>query len=133
MAPVRVKNLEQSVTIKASPARVYKTLVDPKEHAKFSGGVAHLVPVPGGAFDHYDGSLSGRVVELKKNERIVLAWRASSWPEGQYSIAQFLLKKSGASTRLEFSQYGIPVSDYAGIVDGWKTYYWAPLKAYLES
>lgn len=132
MAPVKVKNLEQSVTIQAPPSVVYRTLVDPREHARFSGAAAHLTPKPGGPFDHYDGSLSGRVVELVPNERIVLAWRASGWPKGQYSIAQFRLKASGKGTRLEFSQYGVPVSDWDGIVDGWKTYYWEPLKRYLE-
>jgi uncharacterized protein YndB with AHSA1/START domain len=37
-----VKNLRQSVTIRASPHDVYTTLVDPKEHAKFSGAAARI-------------------------------------------------------------------------------------------
>jgi activator of HSP90 ATPase len=128
-----VKNLTQRVTFKASPSDVYKTLLDPDEHEAFSGEPAKLDARVGGRFEHFGGSLSGIVVHLEKDRRIVLAWRASGWPAGHYSIAQFVLKKGGKSTRLEFSQFGIPSSDYADIVDGWKTYYWEPMKQYLEA
>ncbi|MCI4372284.1 MAG: SRPBCC domain-containing protein [Thermoplasmata archaeon] len=132
MHSVAVKNLRQSVTIRSSPHHVYTTLVDAKEHAKFSGAAARLVAKPGGRFSHYDGSLEGFVVHLEKDRRIVLAWRSSGWPAGHYSIAQFVLTKVAGGTRLEFSQFGIPASDFASISDGWRQYYWAPLKEYLE-
>jgi activator of HSP90 ATPase len=128
-----VKNLRQVVTIRASPHAVYTTLVDPKEHAKFSGAAAKMVARPGGAFSLYDASLVGVVVHLEKDRRIVLAWRSTGWPEGHYSIAEFLLTKAAGGTRVEFSQYGIPASDFADISDGWRHYYWAPLKTYLEA
>jgi activator of HSP90 ATPase len=127
-----VKNLRQTVTIGASPHAVYTTLVNPKEHAKFSGAEARLDPRPGGRFSHYDGSLVGVVVHLQKDRRIVLAWRSTGWPDGHYSIADFRLSPVGKGTRLEFCQYGIPSSDFADIADGWRQYYWAPLKTYLE-
>ncbi len=126
------KNLRQVVTIRAAPRAVYQALVDPKEHAKFTGADARMVARPGGAFTHWDGSLEGFVVHLVKDRRIVLAWRSSEWPEGHFSIADFQLTKAGHGTRLEFNQYGIPSSDYADIADGWKQYYWEPLKQYLE-
>ncbi|MGA8275911.1 MAG: SRPBCC domain-containing protein [Thermoplasmata archaeon] len=130
--PTAVKNLRQTVTIRASPHEVYETLVNPKEHAKFSGAAARMVAKPGGHFSHYDGSLEGVVVHLEKDHRIVLAWRSTGWPQGHFSIADFLLTKVGGGTRLEFSQFGIPTSDFADISDGWRQYYWAPLKSYLE-
>ena len=127
-----VKNLRQTTTIRASPHSVYTTLVDPKEHAKFSGGAARLAAKPGGRFSHYDDSLSGFVLHLDKDRRIVLAWRSSGWPEGHYSVADFVLTRVKGGTRIEFSQYGIPASDFADISDGWRQYYWDALKAYLE-
>ena len=127
-----VKNLRQSVTIRASPHDVYTTLVDPKEHAKFSGGSARMVAKPGGRFAHYDGSLEGIVVDLEKDRRIVLAWRSTGWPKGHFSIAEFVLTQVAGGTRLDFSQFGIPASDFADISEGWRQYYWEPLKTYLE-
>jgi activator of HSP90 ATPase len=127
-----VKNLSQRVTFKAPPKTVYEALVDPKIHATFTGETARMDPKVGGRFEHYGGSLSGVVLVLEPGRRIVLAWRSSGWPAGHYSIAQFELLRVAGGTRLKFDQYGIPAGDYQDIADGWKTYYWAPLKEYLE-
>ncbi len=59
-------------------------------------------------------------------------WRSTEWPKGHYSIAQFQLQKVAGGTRLTFEQYGIPSGDFQDIAEGWKTFYWAPLKQYLE-
>jgi activator of HSP90 ATPase len=126
------RNLRQTVQIRASPHDIYESLVNPREHAKFSGTSATLERKVGGRFSHYDGSLQGLVVDLKKDSRIVLAWRSSGWPEGHYSIAQFDLTPSKGGTRIVFSQYGIPSGDFEDIRDGWKQYYWKALKAYHE-
>jgi activator of HSP90 ATPase len=128
-----VKNLKQTVTIRAPPRDVYRAIVDPEEHEAFTGASAKMEPRPGGKFSHYDGSLAGFVVDLQPDARIVLAWRSGDWPEGAYSIAQFLLKKVKGGTRLEFSQFGIPAGDFKDISSGWRTYYWEPLKQYLET
>jgi len=127
-----VKNLRQTVTFKSAPKEVYEALVDPEVHELFTGDSAELDPRVGGRFRHYGGSLEGVVVDLEKDRRIVLAWRSTGWPKGHYSIAQFLLAKVAGGTRLTFEQFGIPAGDFADIADGWKTYYWAPLKHYLE-
>ena len=56
------------------------------------------------------------------------------WPEEHYSIASFVLKPvKGGSTRLEFTQTGVPEPCIASISDGWKTYYWQPMKEMLEN
>ncbi len=127
-----VKNLKQSVTFRAKPHDVYEALVDARKHAEFSGMSAELEPKVGGRFRHYGGDLQGLVVELQPDRRIVLAWRASGWPKGSYSIAQFVLKKVRGGTRLNFDQFGIPTSDFRGIKTGWPEYYWRPMKQFLE-
>jgi uncharacterized protein YndB with AHSA1/START domain len=126
-----VRNLRQTVTIPGSPHDVFEALADPEQHAQFSGASASMDRVPGGRFEHYDGSLSGYVLELVPDKRIVLAWRSSGWPEGHFSICQFRFRKVKGGTRLEFEQFGIPSSDYKDISDGWRQYYWAPLKQFL--
>jgi activator of HSP90 ATPase len=122
-----VSTIHQTVTLPASPNVVYRTLVDPKEHAKFSGHPARLVAKPGGGFSHYGGALEGYVVLLEKDRRIVLAWRANSWPTGDYSIADFLLTKVGGGTRVEFTQSGVPTAARKSIASGWHEHYWEPL------
>jgi activator of HSP90 ATPase len=130
---VSVKNLKQTVTIRATPHDVYRAIVDPEEHEAFTGAAAELEPKVGGMFSHYDGSLTGVVLDIKPDARIVLGWRSGDWPEGAYSVAQFLFKKVKGGTRIEFSQFGIPTGDFKDISSGWRTYYWSPLKEYLET
>lgn len=126
------KNLRQIVRLRATPKDVYQALADPKQHARFTGAPAKMDGRPGGKFSHWAGSLTGIVLELVPPKRIVLAWRSSGWREGAYSIARFEIEKAPGGTRLTFEQYGIPAEDYADIADGWKQYYWTPLKAFLE-
>ncbi|MCI4337790.1 MAG: SRPBCC domain-containing protein [Thermoplasmata archaeon] len=127
------RSLHQRILLKASPHQVYEALVDPKRHAAFTGSAVRAGRKPGTAFTHYDGSLSGFVVELVPDRRILLAWRASSWAKGEYSIARFELSKARGGTRLTFDQVGIPAKHLNGIADGWKQFYWTPLAAYLAS
>lgn len=126
------KNLKQSVTIKAPPKQVYDALVDAKEHAKFTGAGAKLEKKVGGRFAHFDGDLSGYVLHLDPGKEIVLAWRSESWAKGAFSIARFALQPVKGGTRLVFEQFGIPEDDFLAIAQGWKDYYWGPLKEYLE-
>ncbi len=127
----KVSTIHQTVTLPAPPNIVYKTLVDAKAHARFSGHPAQLAAKPGGRFSHYGGALGGFVVLLQKNRRIVLAWRASSWAEGDYSIADFVLTKVANGTRVEFTQSGVPTASAKSIASGWHEHYWAPLSKFL--
>lgn len=129
---MNVKNLKQTVTLKAAPNDVYRALVDPVEHARFTGATAKISARVGTTFSLWDRSLTGVVVAAERGRRLVLAWRSEGWPKGHYSIAQFDLARARGGTRLTFEQYGIPASDYADIRDGWKQYYWEPLRTYLE-
>ncbi|HKN07423.1 MAG TPA: SRPBCC family protein [Thermoplasmata archaeon] len=127
-----VKNLRQTVTVKAKPNDVYDALVDPRQHAQFTGAAAKISAKVGSAFSLYDNSLSGVVIVAERGRRLVLAWRSEDWPKGHYSIAQFTFARARGGTRLTFEQFGIPASDFADIREGWKQFYWEPLRLYLE-
>lgn len=128
-----VKNLRQTLTLKATPNDVYDALVNPVQHARFTGAAAKISAKVGTAFSLWDRSLTGIVVATERGRRLVLAWRSEGWPKGHYSIAQFVFTKVRGGTRLTFEQFGIPASDYADIREGWKQYYWEPLRTYFES
>lgn len=128
----KVRTIQQIVVLPGKASAVYKTLVDPKEHARFSGHPARLVAKSGGAFSHYGGALEGYVILLQKDHRIVLAWRANSWAKGDYSIADFLLTPVKGGTRLEFTQTGVPSGAVASIASGWHEHYWGPLTKFLK-
>jgi uncharacterized protein YndB with AHSA1/START domain len=125
--------LHQEVTFSASPAKVYRALMDSAEHARFTGAPAEISAEAGGAFSAYGGKVQGRNVEVVPNTRIVQAWRPADWPEGVYTIARFELRGEGDKTHLVFDQDGIPSEAVAHLDGGWARMYWEPLRKYLES
>ncbi len=127
------KIIRQTVAIGASPKAVYGARISEKRHAKFTGQPATISRKVGGAFTCYGGHLSGINLELVPSKRIVQAWRAKGWPAGVHSIVSFnFTRKAGGRTKLSFTHVGVPASRFRDINAGWRTYYWRPLKAYLE-
>ena len=132
---VNTKAIEQTVTIKASPHDVYEALMDSEKHSQFTGAPANISRDIGGSFTAYDGALSGTTLELIPDTKIVQSWRGSDegWTPGHYSQVTFDLEEIDGETRLNFVQTGVPEASYEDINQGWLTYYWPKLKAFLES
>lgn len=126
------REISQAVTFDATPAVVYRALVDPRHHAAMTGSRATNDGKVGGTFSAYDGYIVGFNVELSKGNRIVQAWRANDWKEGAWSIACFELRAAGTGrTLLTFTQHGVPDANHESIRQGWKDFYWTPLSAWL--
>src|SRR5882672_1052085 len=132
--------IHQQVILKAPRTRVYAVLTDAKlfqQLVVLSGAVksrmvsatqaARISGEAGGAFTIFGGHISGRIVELVPNERVVQAWRPADWAPGVYSIARFELLENGAGTRLVFDHTGFPKGQAEHLAAGWKTNYWQPL------
>jgi uncharacterized protein YndB with AHSA1/START domain len=127
------KTIRQTVTIRAAPKAVYGALMTEKRHARFTGDAAAISRRVGGPISCYGGYITGINLELVPPKRIVQAWRSKTWPAGMYSVVTYAFSRSaGGKTRLSFTQVGVPASDCRDISGGWRTYYWKPLKAYLE-
>lgn len=127
------RTLRQTVILKASPGRVYAALMDSRRHAAFTGDAATLSRRVGGAFSCYGGYITGITLELVPSRRIIQAWRSEDWPKGTYSIVTFALSRgTRGTTRLVFTQAGVPAPDAKAKSAGWRSHYWAPLAAYLK-
>jgi activator of HSP90 ATPase len=126
------KTIRQTATFKASPHAVYEILMDEKQHGRFTGGEAKISRKIGGKFTIYGGNIEGVNLELVPDKKIVQSWRYSDWPAGHYSKATFALELVGKGTRLTFTQTDVPDDKYEDIKQGWKDYYWEPMKAMLD-
>jgi activator of HSP90 ATPase len=132
MKTVKTKTIRQGAMFRATPHEVYEALMDSKKHSKFSGAAARISRKIGGRFNAYDGWIYGKNLQLKKDKLIVQEWRGNDWPKGVYSIVKFILQKSGENTKLMFTQSGVPADKYKDISEGWKEFYWRPMKKMLE-
>src|SRR5882724_3906729 len=138
--------IHQEPTFTASPARVYKALMDSQQFDKviqISGVMqsdfmakmkkpTEISRDVGGAFALFGGYIVGRHLELVPNELIVQAWRVGSWNRGLYSIVKFELTQLGAGTKIVFDHTGFPKGDAEHLAEGWHAHYWDPLKKLLS-
>ncbi|MGE5042009.1 MAG: SRPBCC domain-containing protein [Candidatus Levyibacteriota bacterium] len=123
--------IKQSVHLNATPEDVYEALMDEKKHAEFTGASAQIENRVGGKFSVWDGYATGETTELIPGKKIVQSWRASDWPEDADSTVTFELKPDGDGTTLIFTHSHVPPEFKKEVSDGWKDFYWEPLKKYL--
>lgn len=124
--------IHEEIKFQSTPDRIYQVLTDSKQFSKMSGGApTDIQNEAGGSFSCFGGMITGRMIELVPNERIVQAWRAGNWDPGVYSIAKFELQQNGSETILTFDHTGFPEGQGEHLKGGWTENYWSPLKAYL--
>lgn len=127
-------DIRQTVTFNARPNVIFEALMDSRKHSAFTGAPAKISRKVGGAFTAYKGGLTGVNLDIVKNKSIVQAWRAKMWPKGAWSIVTYRLAAApGGKTKLSFSHTGIQGGGARAVTNGWKSFYWDPLKASLKA
>ncbi len=129
---MKTRNIRQQVTFKASPHEVYELLMDEKKHGAFSQSKTSISRKVGGKFSSGDGYIEGTNLELVPDQKIVQSWRDSDWAEGHYSQATWSFNPVLGGTRMVFTQSGVPADQYETTAQGWREYYWEPMKAMLK-
>ena len=129
---IKTETIRQSVLFKMSPQELYDILMDPEKHSALTGSKVKISPEVGGEFRVYDGEIEGKNLELVPGKKIVQSWRYSDWPEGHYSRCTFSMRALPVGTRLTFTQSGVPEDVIEDIRQGWRDYYWDPIKAQFE-
>jgi activator of HSP90 ATPase len=137
------RTIHQEVSFSSSPMRIYEALTRAEQFqkvvllsvAKSSVDVtskpAEISGEPGGIFVIFGGYISGRQIELERNQRIVQAWHEREWAPGVYSIARFELREAGTGTKLIFDHTGFQAGAGDHLATGWKINYWEPLAKVL--
>jgi len=124
--------IQQTITIKSSPDKIYNALISAKEFAELTGAPAEIAADEGGAFSMFGGQITGRHLEFIPNKRIVQEWRAGPWPEGINSKVTFEIEGSADSSTITVEHSGFPDGAEDDLDGGWHKMYWEPLKAHLE-
>jgi activator of HSP90 ATPase len=129
---MRTKNINQTITFKTEPAKLYDALTDSTKYREFTHDRADVSKEVGAHYSAYSDYITGVNMELVPEKRIVQTWRASDWPEGYFSKVVFDFKKVKKGTKVSFTHMGVPYEFYEDIKEGWDDFYWRPLKQMLE-
>jgi activator of HSP90 ATPase len=131
---VKTVKITQKTLIPATPDEVYETYIDAEKQSEFTGSKATSNPKVGGEFTAWDGYITGKYVELEPGRRIVQEWTSSDFPEGTPpSRFEIILKETKSGTELTMIHSGVPEELAEDIGQGWKDYYWEPMKKYFKS
>ena len=127
------KPIGQSVKFPASAPELYDIYLDPKRHSAFTGGPVKISPKPGSKFDAFNGMLSGLMLVAIPGKMIVQRWRSMHFKDTDLdSILILTFTQEGKQGRIDLVHVNVPVLDYKGVTNGWRKYYWDPLKEYLK-
>jgi len=132
--PMKFGTIKQIVVIDASPQEVYEAYVDPKKHAAFTGTAVTGTPKVGGKFKAGDGYISAKYTKLQPGKKIVHEWITTEWPAGYPpSIFELTLKAKGKGTELTMVHSKVPEDQVDYYAEGWKEFYWTPMKKYFAA
>ena len=105
-----------------------------KKHSESTGGKATSEPKVGGKFTAWDGYIFGKHVELEKGKKIVQEWSTTEWSKGYPpSLFELKFKKVGGGTEIEMTHSKVPEEQADDYDEGWKEYYWKPMKEYFKN
>jgi activator of HSP90 ATPase len=125
-------SLRMSITLPASPDRVYRAWLSSKEHSAFTGARAAVAAKVGGRFSAWDGYITGKTLALEPAQRIVQSWRTTDFPgDSPDSELEVVLDPVAKGTRLTLVHTRLPQRQVAQYRQGWKDYYFTPMKDYF--
>jgi len=126
--------IQDQVFIPAAPDAIYSALLNPKQHAAFTGAAVTGKAKVGAEFTAWDGYITGRHLQLEKGRLIVQEWSTSEWPAGyEPSILVWTFKPKRNGTEVTLLHTQVPAEQAADYADGWREHYFTPMTGYFST
>ncbi len=124
---------EQSIRLPADARVIYEAWMSSEGHTAMTGAIAHVEPEVNGAFDAWDGYISGITLELDAGRRIYQTWRTSHFgSEDEDSRIEVELKPDADMTLLTLKHSNVPDGQTRYEEVGWKDHYFEPMLRRFE-
>jgi len=118
-------------TLNASRKEVFAAWLDSKAHTEMTGGKAEISAVAGNTFTAWNGYITGRILSLEKNKRILQSWRTSEFEDSdEDSQVEILLEENKGTTELTLIHTQLPENGEQ-YIKGWREHYFAPMHAFF--
>jgi activator of HSP90 ATPase len=127
------KGFQLSELFPVRPEEIYQAWLSSQEHSAMTGSPAYIEGAVGGEFRAWDGYISGRTLELSRNQRIVQAWRTSEFPDGAPdSRIELLLEEVDGGTKVTLIHTHMPEDQVESYRQGWEDFYFKPMRQYFS-
>ncbi|KAI8064217.1 activator of Hsp90 ATPase [Gongronella butleri] len=125
---VNSTTLDEVVDFQTSAHELYETLLDPQRVMAWTRGPAKISRDIDSPYEMFNGNVSGKILELVPDKKIVQSWRLGNWPAGHYSTVTFEFDQGSDGTQLRVKQTGVPLGEEDTTRNNWNGYYWRAIK-----
>lgn len=123
-----------SATFPVDAKTLYKAWMSSRKHSAIIGSEAVIENKKGGRFSTFDGYAWGITTELVPYQKIVQTWRTSEFRPGHPdSVIELNFKEKNGTTTLSLYHQGLDTGDGDKYRQGWKDYYFAPMKTLFKA
>jgi uncharacterized protein YndB with AHSA1/START domain len=128
----KMKSINQTYTIAATPAEVWRALTEPELIEEWSGADAKFEPTVGVEYSLWDGSIVGKIVKIVPHQKLVQTWKPDDWTI-ENSVVTFTLTPTDDGTLVELLHENVEEFDFEGTTEGWDLYYLGAIKRMFEA
>ncbi|KAI7870026.1 activator of Hsp90 ATPase [Spinellus fusiger] len=127
-AIVNTTTVTDTLEFLTSAQELYETLLDPQRVTAWTRGPAKISREIGSKFELFHGNVTGEILELVPNQKIVHTWRLKSWPEDHFSVVTMTFDQKSSCVILNVNQTGVPIGQEELTKTNWDGYYWRSIK-----
>jgi activator of HSP90 ATPase len=111
---------------------LYELYMNAKMHSLITDGPVEISEKVGSSFNAFGGYITGKILQLVKNQLIVQSWRGSDWDTEESDSAFLLsLEQKGDDVMLFMVHANVPDAQDKDLDKGWHDFYWNPWKQHL--
>jgi len=125
-----LKEYKTRLKVNAELEDAFAAFTNPFTIELWSGYPAVMSTEPGSEFSLWEGDITGRVLEVEEEKKIVQEWYFGE--QEQASIATLKFFTQGSKVQIDLLHTNIPEEAYEDIVEGWDEYYLGAIKTFLE-
>ena len=127
-------NFKLTCNLSATPEEVFDAWLGSKGHSEMTGAKARTTKRAGAAFLAWDGYIVGKNIDIVPGKRIVQSWRTSEFPEAHAdSTITITLSPVKSGCKLTLLHAGVPDGQTSYEDNGWRDFYFVPMKKYFAS
>lgn len=114
-----------------SPAKtIFEAWLEGESHAEMTGSPATGSATVGSKFTAWDGYISGKVLEVRPYEKIVMSWRTSEFSEDDADsrLEVRFVAESDELTEVVIIHSDLPEGTGGKYDEGWSNFYFEPMR-----
>ena len=125
-------SFEISCDFPVSSTEAYAAWLNSELHSAFTGGLATIQEEIESRFTAWDGYITGRILELEKDQRIIQSWRTTEFgDDDDDSMVEIGFADNSKGCTMTLKHWNIPNGQGDKYKSGWDTHYIVPMKEFF--